>query len=159
MRSGDDTHPDQPHVIKEAPTGKAASVIEGHTLHSAFHFKFGNDHESLSDSLRDKMQFNLAKLNIVIIDEMSMVKADLIYQLNARLREIKQSEDYFGGVSVLLFGDLMQLTPVQANWIFEEPKNDKFRRMHAYQSLWSLFQPMGYIHHHHSSAILFLLVR
>ena len=65
------------------------------TLHSAFHFKFGNDFSSLSDKLREELRSSLSKLKIVIVDEMSMVKSDLLYQLNLRLQEIKQNQDYF----------------------------------------------------------------
>ena len=134
-------NPDQPIIIKVAPTGKAASLIGGMTLHSAFHFKFSNEYLSLADKLRDTMRKDLSKLRIVIVDEMSMVKSDLLYQLQRRLQEIKQSEDLFGGVAVLLFGDLMQLQPVRANWIFEAPKDPKFARSHAVQPLWDLFDP------------------
>jgi hypothetical protein len=111
----------QPYIIRLAPTGKAASLIDGITLHSAFNFPFGNDFISLSDQLRDTYRTMLKYLQIVIIDEISMVKADLLYQLNLRLQEIKQNDKIFGGISVLLFGDLMQLKPVLAKWIFEKP--------------------------------------
>ncbi len=88
------------------------------------------------------MRNDLSQLQVVIIDEMSMVKSDLLYQLHKRLQEIKQNNDDFGGISVLLFGDLMQLQPVRANWIFEAPKDPKFSRSHAIRSLWSLFVPV-----------------
>ncbi len=55
-----------------------------------------------------------------------MVKADMLYQLNMRLKEIKQNDRDFGGVAVFLFGDIMQLRPVQARYIFQTPKNEKF---------------------------------
>lgn len=55
-----------------------------------------------------------------------MVEADMLYQLNLRLKEIKQNDKDFGGVAVILFGDLMQLRPVQARYIFQKPKDNKF---------------------------------
>ncbi len=134
-----DNHPGQPCVLKVAPTGKAASVIQGLTLHSAFNFNFGNEFRSLSDKLKEQLRTDLSQLKILIIDEISMVKADLLYQVDSRLQEIKQSFDSFGGVSVLLFGDLMQLKPIQANWIFEAPKDSKFRLQHDVSPLWKLF--------------------
>ena len=148
LRVSDNRQPTQPFVIKVAPTGKAASIIEGMTLHSAFHFKFGNDFSSLSDKLREELRSSLSKLKIVIVDEMSMVKSDLLYQLNLRLQEIKQNQDYFGGVSVLLFGDLMQLRPVQANFIFEPPRSHQFLFSHEISPLWNLFQPIELLHNH-----------
>ncbi len=142
LRTDNNRNPNQPVILKVAPTGKAASLIQGMTLHHAFHFKFSNEYTSLPDSLRESMRNDLSQLQVLIIDEMSMVKSDLLYQVHKRLQEVKQNDDDFGGVSVLLFGDLMQLQPVRANWIFEAPKDPKFSRSYALRSLWSLFVPV-----------------
>ena len=69
----------QPYVIKTAFTGTAASLIEGMTLHSAFGFDFGNKYYSLGDKARDAKKNSLQNLKLVIIDEISMVKSDMIY--------------------------------------------------------------------------------
>ena len=122
--------------MKVAPTGKAASLIGGLTLHSAFNFSFGNEYSSLSDSTREAMRSTLSELTILIVDEMSMLKSDMLYQLHLRLQEIKQNKDDFGGVSVILCGDLLQLKPVMANWIFEKPKNKNFINFHEVYPLW-----------------------
>ena len=79
-----------PYVIKTAPTGAAASLIEGMTLHKAFNFDFRGKFHSLSDKMRDKKRSELKNLKIVIIDEVSMVKAEMLYQLDLRLQEIKE---------------------------------------------------------------------
>ena len=68
-----------------------------------------------------------------------MVKADALYQIHMRLQEIKQNKKDFGGVSVLLFGDLMQLPPVMAAKIFSPPWNKKFQEYHKVNPLWELF--------------------
>ena len=77
-----------------------------------------------------------------------MVKSDVIYQLYLRLQEIKQSKQDFGGVSVLLVGDLMQLRPVSAEWIFDPPEDPHFRVSHAIRPLWDLFTPFELTHNH-----------
>ena len=60
-----------------------------------------------------------------MIDEFSMVKSDMLYQFDLRLKEIKENYDVpFGGVSIFLFGDLLQLRPTAARFIFEEPSNE-----------------------------------
>ena len=86
-------------------------------------------------------------LQIVIIDEISMVKADLLYQLNIRLQEIKQYEHIFGGISVLLFGDLMQLKPVLARWIFDQNPNigcsARGKNRHLFSNYPSHFTPIS----------------
>ena len=104
---GDD--PDCPYILVTAPTGTAAANIRGLTLHSAFGFNFGNDYFSLSDKKRDEKRSLLKNLKFVIIDEISMVKSDLLYQLDMRLREVTQKVDkLFGGVAIFAFGDLLQ---------------------------------------------------
>ena len=140
--------PSHPQVIKVAPTGRAAKVIKGLTIHSAFGMNFGNKHMSLGDTIRDIRRTQLTHLRIVIIDEMSMVKADMLYQLDLRLQEVMQSDEVFGGVSVLLSGDLMQLKPVQAKWIFEEPAGKDFKIFHSSNPLWEQFQAIELVQNH-----------
>ena len=141
-------HPDKPAVIKLAPTGRAANIIDGRTFHSGLSIGFGNKFTPLPDKKRESMRNELSDLEVVIIDEMSMVKSDIIYQLNLRLQEIKQSKQDFGGVSVLLVGDLLQLRPVSAEWIFDPPQDPHFRVSHAIRSLWELFTPFELTHNH-----------
>ena len=92
----------------------------------------------------DSLQQILPYLQLVIIDEMSMVGADRLYQVNKRLKEIKSNNKQdFGGVAGLLLGDLMQLQPVKARWIYKEPKDTKWK--HEYhcteEGLWGEFRP------------------
>ena len=136
--SGDD--PNQPYILKCAFTGKAASIIEGQTLHHAFSFSFGNEFFSSNDKTRDKRRRSLKNLKILVIDEFSMVKADMLYQLDLRLKELKENYDVpFGGVAIFLFGDLLQLRPTAARFIFDEPSNEQFQISHALDSLWDKF--------------------
>ena len=61
---------------------------------------------------------------IVIINKYSMMKADMLYQLDLRLKEVKVKPHLdFGGVSIFLFGDILQLRPVKAMYIMQEPKS------------------------------------
>ena len=118
-KSGDD--PEKPYIVKVAFTGIAASNIDGMTLNTAFNFKFGNEFLSLSDKIRDLKRTALENLVAVALDEFSMVKSDMFYQLDLRLRELKQRPDTpFGGCAVFLFGDILQLRPVKGRYIFEE---------------------------------------
>ena len=133
-------HPDHPYVLRCAFAGTAAANIDGQTLHSAFDFKFGNKFTSLDDKKRDLRRTTLSNLKVLIIDEISMVPVDMLYQLDLRLKEIKERPDLpFGGVAVYLFGDLLQLKPVLAAYPFQEPKNENFKLAHALEPLWSTF--------------------
>ena len=131
---------ESPCVIKAAFTGTAASNIDGLTLHSAFGFSFDNKYYSLSDKTRDKKRATMKNLRMVIVDEISMVKADMLYQLDLRLQEITEKVGTpFGGLSIIVFGDMMQLKPCMGRYIFEEPLNQEFRMTHALAPRWEMF--------------------
>ena len=142
-------NPNHPYILKVAFTGTAAANIRGQTMHSAFSFNFGNDFFSLGDKKRDEKRTLLENLKVVMIDEFSMIKADMLYQLDLRLKEIKQSPDLtFGGVAVFLFGDLLQLRPVQARYIFDEPRCEKYHLMYLADPLWEKFDIIFLIKNH-----------
>ena len=63
-----------------------------------------------------------SNLSILIIDEISLVDADLLYKIDLRLREITQKEVPFGNIAIFAFGDIMQIKPVRGRYIFEKPK-------------------------------------
>ena len=118
----------------------AASNIDGQTLHSSFGFSFDNKHYSLSDKIRDEKRAALRNLKIVIIDEISMVKSDMLYQLDVRLQEIMEKVGVpFGGVSVFAFGDMMQLRPVMGRFICEPPISQEFQTVHTIEPRWMMF--------------------
>ena len=65
VKSGD--NPMLPYTVKAGPTGAAASIIDGQTMHSLFNFSFGNEFFSLSDKIRDEKRLLYQNLNIIII--------------------------------------------------------------------------------------------
>ena len=133
-----------PYVIKSAFTGTAASLIEGMTLHSAFGFDFGNKHYSLSDKTRDAKKNIMKNLKLIVIDEISMVKSDMIYQLDLRLQEIKERLGVpFGGVANFYFGDILQLCPVCGRFAFECPQNSSYHLTYELESRWHQMQVLN----------------
>ena len=114
-------NPDNVKVLLTAPTGTAAFNIGGHTLHSVFLLPLGQtkSYLKLSDEKRNTLRMKLQELEILIIDEVSMVGTDLLRTLDQRLREIKGIDEIFGRVTVLAFGDLFQLAPVAQKFVFE----------------------------------------
>ena len=138
QRPGD--NPDLPYVLVTAPTGTAASNVKGQTLHTSFGFHFGNNYISLSDKNRDAKRNQFINLTFLIIDEISMVKSDMLYQLDRRLREVTQKMDEeFGGVALLCFGDILQLKPCMGRYVFERPQCEDFHLKHEISPLWSQF--------------------
>ena len=110
--------------------------------------KFGTEHRALTDQKFAKLQNAYKHLKVLIIDEVSFIGADMLYQIHLRLCELKENEEPFGGISVILVGDLMQLAPVNGKYIFDEPRNPKFRPFHSVNSLWHSFRPMILVHNH-----------
>ena len=85
----------------------------------------------------------LRNLKIVIIDEISMVKADMLYQLDLRLQEIKEKVGIlFGGVAVFAFGDMMQLKPCMGRYICDEPSSEQFQIVYAIEPRWDKFKSL-----------------
>ena len=102
-------------------------LIGGTTIHSAFDFKFGNEITYSSDKKLAELRENLSQLKLIIIDEMSLVGADILYKIDAKLREIfnLRKDIPFAGIGIILVGDLLQIPPVNAKYIFSRPANDK----------------------------------
>lgn len=94
-----------------APTGVAALNIKGQTLHSFFGFRPDTTREKLRKVPKLQRQV-FEQLEILVIDEISMVRADLLDMVDAFLRKNRSSEAPFGGVRAIFFGDLFQLPPV-----------------------------------------------
>ncbi|HEX7017848.1 MAG TPA: DEAD/DEAH box helicase [Patescibacteria group bacterium] len=97
-----------------APTGVAALNVEGETIHSFFRFKPGlTVDEAKQEAQRVKQRRELYRaLELLIIDEISMVRADLLDCMNVFLQAVRHSHLPFGGVRLICFGDLHQLPPV-----------------------------------------------
>ena len=134
---GDD--PNCPYVVLTSFTGAASANINGQTLHSLFGFKFGTTFLSMSEKQRAAKRVLFRNLRCVIVDEISMVSADLFYNLDLRLREITMVDTVFGGVSVFVFGDLYQLQPPKARYVFQPPINKEHALAHSLRDLWKLF--------------------
>ena len=114
-------------MIVTAPTGVAAINAGGVTLHSFFQLPFGpfipgsqsydNSRQRMFRFSREKKQI-IKNLDLLVIDEISMVRSDLLDSVDAVLRRHRRNELPFGGVQLLMIGDLHQLPPVakQAEW-------------------------------------------
>jgi ATP-dependent exoDNAse (exonuclease V) alpha subunit len=102
------------NVAYVAPTGIAAVNIRGATIHSFFQIKPGvfSDIEPLKS---DKKRRVLRNLRTIVIDEISMVRSDLLEAIDKRMREVATGKDHakpFGGVQLIVVGDFYQLPPV-----------------------------------------------
>lgn len=105
-------------------TGKAANNLGGNTIHYAFGIPVGRGFafKPLDMHQLDSMRCKFFHLKIVFIDEISKVGKRMFNFINLRLQEIKGCWKPFGGVSVIVFGDLCKLKPVMDSWIFTIPR-------------------------------------
>ena len=138
QKPGDD--PDCPYITISAYTGAAACNVNGQTLHSLFSFNFGAGFLTMSDKIRDQKRNMFKNLEVLIIDEISLVDADMLYKIDLRLKEVKQNENIFGGIALFCFGDLLQIKPVKGRYIFQEPKCDDFKLANAVKPHWNCFR-------------------
>ena len=82
---------------------------DGTTIHSAFGFDFGDEHIPFGDKKLAEVRNNLQHLKLIILDEMSFLKPDMLYKIHMRLTEIFQNKAIFGGMCFILVGDLLQV--------------------------------------------------
>ncbi|MGO1410145.1 MULTISPECIES: ATP-dependent DNA helicase [unclassified Microbacterium] len=113
-----------------APTGVAALNVEGQTVHSLFRLPVGliADTDLEQNSTTRKI---LNAIDTLVIDEVSMVNADLMDGIDRALRQARaRRAEPFGGVQVIMFGDPYQLAPVP-------PRGDEARYINDhYRSFW-----------------------
>lgn len=87
------------------------------------------------------VQAALSGTVLLVIDEISMLNNKQLYMMDSRLRQARDSDKEFGGVNILLMGDLLQLPPVNAPFIFEEFKKPK-KWFLSGLDLWKKFEYM-----------------
>jgi len=110
-----------------APTGVAAINAGGMTIHSLFQLPFGPLLPNAAE--RPELHYNIEKrallqsLELLIIDEISMVRPDVLDQVDLILRNVRGNRHPFGGVQLLLIGDLAQLAPIirEEEWTLLRP--------------------------------------
>lgn len=122
-------------MVVVAPTGVAAINAGGVTIHSFFQLPFGPiitesvaGHKIENPNFQQRFQkkkINIIKsLDLLVIDEISMVRADMLDAIDETLRRYKNRFLPFGGVQLLMIGDLQQLAPVV--------KNDEWNLLRSY---------------------------
>ena len=134
---------DQPSVLVTGSTGKATTGINSITLHSVFHlpvkselksYEYKKPNDETLHMLRNKYQY----LKVLIIDEISMIGRETFGHLDLALKAIMQNSSPFGGVSLLVVGDFLQLPPVNQKGVFMKPSKGSYRSFNGW--LWEKFQ-------------------
>ena len=112
----------QSFCMTVAPTGKAAYIAGGQTIHSVLHvpanqsFTYSRlDHDTLNT-----LRTQIGHIKVWLIDEISMVGNRMMAFIDQRLQDVYNSNHPFGGSSVIAFGDLFQLPPVLDSFVFAD---------------------------------------
>jgi ATP-dependent DNA helicase PIF1 len=104
-----------------ASTGTAAVIIGGQTLHSFLGLGLGTGSvkEILNNILKNKKKYeSILNLDVLIIDEISMIDKELFEKISIILSIIKSNDIYFGNIQLILVGDFCQLAPVKGKYCF-----------------------------------------
>lgn len=93
-------------------TGLAAINVGGETIHSFFKLPLGFLDYTKFNNKREKLKQKLNSVDVIVIDEISMVRADMIDAMDKMLKVHRDSQKPFGGVQMIFMGDLHQLPPI-----------------------------------------------
>jgi len=156
-------------MVVVAPTGVAAINAKGVTIHSFFQMPFGPilPNEELGQSSSFNRKFSKTKINIIksldllVIDEISMVRADLLDGIDKTLRHYRNRNLVFGGIQLLMIGDLQQLSPVVKDneWQLLKPfyKNAFFFSSLAYQNCHAVTVELKHIYRQNNPKFIKIL--
>ena len=175
-------HKTYKRMVVVAPTGVAAINAGGQTIHSFFQLPFGPQipedapknlmaeakTETSAKALvsqyqkLNKNKLNLIRsINLLVIDEISMVRADVLDAIDAVLRRVRRSQKPFGGVQLLMIGDVHQLAPVAKadEWEILAPfyQNVYFFGSHVLQRTPYLCVELDHIYRQHDEDFITLL--
>ena len=133
---------DSPFVLTIAPSGTAAFLVDGRTIHNGLGFTPGKVTADLNNDKRNQLQSQYHNLQVVILDEVSMTGRNMLQNISSRLNTIfglpDQSNIRFGNRHVLVFGDLYQLEPVKDGTVYGEYKDPLM--VNIWEEQFSLFE-------------------
>ncbi|KAL7307795.1 hypothetical protein TKK_0000117 [Trichogramma kaykai] len=139
------------HSAIIAPTGIAAYNVKGLTIHRLFQISVEPNKtakfKEFSDGALKKIRQELTNVDLLIIDEISMVSNILLMYIHLRLTEIfntsEENDGWFGKINIVVFGDLLQLPPVKEDFSFVQLTKEKIEKyvggMDTF-NLWRLFE-------------------
>ena len=139
------------NIAVTAPTGIAAYNIQGLTIHRLLQLPVEQGctakYKELSDKALKQIRQTLANVDLIIIDEISMVSNVMLMYIHLRLSEIfdtsKSDDGWFGKINIIVFGDLLQLPPVNEDFAFIEMSKEKIDKCVGAMisfNLWLLFE-------------------
>lgn len=125
------------NVVVLAPTGVAAKNAGGVTIHSFLHLPLGPYIPGMRIhklyALKEDEVTLVNRIDLMIIDEVSMVRCDLLDEIDDVLRHYRKNNRPFGGIQIVMFGDLYQLMPVATDEDWDKLK-EKYKSPYFFSS-------------------------
>ena len=119
--------PSKPFVKCLAFTGKAAFIIDGDTIHNSIGMKSKtkySEYRPVSFDRLNSLKCEFQNVKLLLFDEVSLIGTNFLNYINLRLQDIMGTTESFGGLHIIVFGDLYQLPPVMDDWIFNDMKSN-----------------------------------
>jgi len=151
LKSGIDLN--KPLVLVMSPTAAAAKhLLYGDTIHGSLRMtSFQSLEKQMLHGANAKLSSELCQVKYVIIDEISMVGSEFLWDINHRLKQIMGSDKYFGGLNVIATGDFHQLAPIKKSWIFQQTRIHG-RANNTATNIWKVLFKMYKLEQHNRSA-------
>lgn len=109
-----------PHaIIVAAYTGNAAVLLRGRTVHNALGLQARTNKKSNTDNHSANLKRCVQSATVFIVDEVSMIALGLLCKIDAQLRALRETDQPFGGMSVVFSGDLLQLAPIGGDALWD----------------------------------------
>ena len=123
------------HLLKCAPTAKAAFLIKGETCHRLFSITPKKKFSALENQDLFFQEVKFKKIKFIVIDEFSMLSQEMFGIIDKRLRQIKKkNRELFGGLSIILTGDLGQLNPVGGSSLYSKSLKTSYLQLQGFHS-------------------------
>ena len=121
--------------VATASTANAAAQFDGTTVHSAFRLTFQSAYKEFSLETINNFRAAFKNVRLIIIDEISMIGAVLLENVDRKLRRIFHTRELFGGLHTILCGDLRQLAAVRQTPVYRRLPTQSF----SVESVWQQF--------------------
>ena len=138
-----DKQPVKLNILLTALENSLATTISGSTIHQAFCIPTTIDRTALLQLDKDaieKLRHHYRNLRLIIIDDIHLISLDLFYHIDTRLRQILNKDLVFGGVSVIVLGDINRTHPSISATVYANNQSANTYPCLATNSLWENFQ-------------------
>lgn len=109
-----------PHaVIVAAYTGNAAVLLRGRTVHNALGLQARSNKKTTTDNHSANLKRYIQSATVFVIDEVSMISLALLHKIDTQLRALRETDQPFGGMSIVFSGDLLQLAPIGGDALWD----------------------------------------